>query len=150
VNVVVFAEVHFRTKLAVENAQTGTPNDNGAGGRSEVFSDSLIKIVTRFSFQLDIVENSEANAATETAKVGAGLILTEIVGKDADLYMFTLLGRCEGHEPPREKEKKCETLHGSRSPCKIGFEKKTDGRKGLRFTNFDARRKGEFAGKGAD
>ncbi len=33
VNVVVFAEVHFGTKLAVDNAHAGTPNDDGAGTR---------------------------------------------------------------------------------------------------------------------
>src|ERR1700687_2292349 len=74
VNVVVFAKVHFRAELAVEDPQTRAANGAGAGGRvSGPFGEGLIEIVTNFTFQLEIAESHDTKAGTEAAVVRASL-----------------------------------------------------------------------------
>src|ERR1700680_439912 len=116
-HVEVFAQVYLRAELAVEDAQTGTLDANRAGGSiGKAFSETLIEIVAHLRFEFEVLEGHKTKTCADTRGVGIGLSQAKIVGKNADLDVFSLLSGRERHEPAREKKKKCETLHGSRSP----------------------------------
>src|SRR5579864_6655647 len=125
-----FAQIHFGAELAVENTQVGPLNADRAGGIvGEAFGESFVEVVTHLTFQLNVAESHECKAYSDTGGIRISLPQTKIVGEHANLDVFSLLSGRERHEPAREKKKKCETLHGSRSPCdgKFRFLRTTDG-----------------------
>src|SRR5258707_3597600 len=94
-HVPVFAEIHFRAEFAVQGSQTGATNSDDAGsGVAERFGESLIEIVAHFSFQLNVAISNEAESIAYTGHVRVGLVQTQIVSEDANLYVLCFLSRC--------------------------------------------------------
>src|SRR5712671_67505 len=94
-HVPVFAEIHLRAEFAVQGSQTGAANgDDASSGVVERLGESLIEIVTHFSFELNVAISNEAQARTETTKVRFGLRQAQIVSKNADLNVLCFLSRC--------------------------------------------------------
>src|ERR1700704_855231 len=91
-HVPVFAEIHLRAEFAVQGSQTGAANSDDAGsGVPERLGESLIEIVTHFSFQLNVAISNEADASAYAGHVRVRLVQTQIVSKNADLNVLGFL-----------------------------------------------------------
>jgi len=102
VNMPVFAEVDFRSKLAMENTHAGALDRYAAGSiGGETLSKGTIEIVVQFRFQLDVAKSYETEAGADTGEIRIRLRKTEVVSIDAELKMLGFLGGRERHEPPR-------------------------------------------------
>jgi hypothetical protein len=103
-HVEVFAQINFGAELAVEDAQTAALDANRASGSvSEAFRETFIEIVAHLRFELEVLEGHKTKTRADTCGVGIGLSQPQIVGKNADLDVFSLLSGRERHEPAREK-----------------------------------------------